>query len=126
MLVYGKNVFKEMDIKSVNKIYLVENFNDQQLLKKINKKKTMYLSKSEMDKLVKGNHQGIIGEIPDYQYYDLDDLLVKEQPFLVMLDHLEDPHNFGAINSLVLTICWSPSIPMIKTCYFIIVSITLE
>ncbi len=97
MLVYGKNVFKEMDIESVNKIYLVENFNDQQLLKKINKKKTMYLSKSEMDKLVKVNHQGIIGEIPDYQYYDLDDLLVKEQPFLVMLDHLEDPHNFGAI-----------------------------
>ena len=66
MLVYGKNVFKEMDIESVNKIYLVENFNDQQLLKKINKKKTMYLSKSEMDKLVKGNHQWIFGEIPDY------------------------------------------------------------
>lgn len=97
MLVFGKNVFKEMNVNDVSKFYLVNNFNDQELLNKIKDKKIVYLSKSEMDKLVKGNHQGIIGQIPDYQYYDLEDLLIKENPFLVMLDHLEDPHNFGAI-----------------------------
>ena len=42
-----------------------------------------------------GNHQGIILEIDDYNYSPLDKLLKKD--IIVILDHLEDPHNFGAI-----------------------------
>lgn len=97
MLVFGKNVIKEMYIDEFSKIYLVENFNNKEILNKIRGKNVTYISKPDMDKMVKGNHQGIVMEIPDYQYYNLDDLLSKEKPFLVMLDHLEDPHNFGAI-----------------------------
>ena len=35
--------------------------------------------------------------VPDYEYCQLDDLIVKEDPLLVILDHVEDPHNLGAI-----------------------------
>ncbi|MFA5407323.1 MAG: 23S rRNA (guanosine(2251)-2'-O)-methyltransferase RlmB, partial [Bacilli bacterium] len=44
-------------------------------------------------------HQGIIVSIPDYQYCDLELLLdnVDNTSIIVLLDHLEDPHNLGAI-----------------------------
>jgi 23S rRNA (guanosine2251-2'-O)-methyltransferase len=48
-----------------------------------------------MDKMMQ-HHQGIIAEINDYQYRDLT-AITKDDNFIVMLDHLEDPHNFGAI-----------------------------
>ena len=50
-----------------------------------------------MDKKVNGLHQGIILEVEDYKYSSLEELLEIENGFLVMLDHIEDPHNFGAI-----------------------------
>ena len=43
----------------------------------------------------KGNHQGIIIDIDDYEYYPLDE--IEKEEVIIMLDHLEDPHNFGAI-----------------------------
>jgi len=55
------------------------------------------MNRLELDRLVDGNHQGIVVEIENYEYCDIDDLLKKENPLLVILDHLEDPHNFGAI-----------------------------
>ena len=55
------------------------------------------MEKFELDKLANGNHQGIMISIPDYEYVSLDELLEKENPLLVILDHLEDPHNLGAI-----------------------------
>ena len=54
-------------------------------------------SKKEMDRLAEGLHQGIILYVRDYQYYTLEDVLKKNPTFIVMLDHIEDPHNFGAI-----------------------------
>ena len=52
-----------------------------------------------MNKLEEGNHQGIILDIEDYEYYDEAEMFnnMPENPFIVILDHLEDPHNFGAI-----------------------------
>ena len=43
----------------------------------------------------KGNHQGILLEIEDYEYKPLDE--IEKEDVIIMLDHLEDPHNFGAI-----------------------------
>ena len=40
-------------------------------------------------------HQGIILDVPDYKYSQIDDLINEE--IIVVLDHLEDPHNLGAI-----------------------------
>jgi 23S rRNA (guanosine2251-2'-O)-methyltransferase len=47
-----------------------------------------------MDKMMPHN-QGIIIEINDYEYKTLD--VIEDDSLVVMLDHLEDPHNFGAI-----------------------------
>ena len=97
MLVYGKNVFKELPIEQIIKVYLSNQFNDIKILNRLKDKEIVKVSKRELDQMTKGNHQGIVLEISDYNYYELNDLLKKDNPFLVMLDHLEDPHNFGAI-----------------------------
>ena len=48
------------------------------------------------------NHQGVIANIPPYEYVDVEDILAYakergEAPFIVMLDEIEDPHNLGSI-----------------------------
>ena len=45
--------------------------------------------------MVNGNHQGIIIDMDDYEYHSFDTALNAD--FIVVLDHLEDVHNFGAI-----------------------------
>ena len=49
-----------------------------------------------MDKKFKGLHQGIALDIEDYKYTDINSFKFNDS-LVVMLDHLEDPHNFGAI-----------------------------
>ncbi|MBQ9011768.1 MAG: 23S rRNA (guanosine(2251)-2'-O)-methyltransferase RlmB, partial [Bacilli bacterium] len=49
----------------------------------------------QLDEIENGNHQGIILEVDDYNYSSLDE--IEKEDIIVMLDHLEDPHNFGAI-----------------------------
>ncbi|MGK0552749.1 23S rRNA (guanosine(2251)-2'-O)-methyltransferase RlmB [Enterococcus faecalis] len=49
-----------------------------------------------------GVHQGIVLAITAYEYYTLEELLTQtkaktETPFFLILDSLEDPHNFGSI-----------------------------
>ncbi len=101
MYVYGKNVVNEIlkDNTPIKKVFLSDNFSDKDILNKLRSlnTNTKYCKPYELDKIVEGNHQGIILEVSDYQYFDIDDLLVNENPLIVILDHLEDPHNFGAI-----------------------------
>lgn len=103
MLVYGKNVVKELlnNNSKINKAYIYQDFNDKDLIIGLQKQKISikYVSKYDLDKLESGNHQGIIVDVPDYQYTSLDKLLssVSDKSFFVILDHLEDPHNLGAI-----------------------------
>ena len=101
MYIYGKNVAKETleNNKKILKIYICKEFNDQSILSLIQKKKISieYLTKKEIDRFAPGNNQGIILSVPDFEYCEIDDLLVSKNPFIVILDHLEDPHNFGAI-----------------------------
>ncbi len=102
MLVYGKNVLRELlhsDIK-INKIILSDNFNDKELVGLINKKKLTfsYDKKDKLDKICDNNSQGVIAYIEDDFYVELKDILKDESSdFIVILDHIEDPHNFGAI-----------------------------
>lgn len=103
MYIYGKNVAKEKinSGEKINKIYLGEKFNDKEVIELIKKKKIKYniVPNKYLDNKVDGMHQGIILEVDDVETYDLDYLknIKKNNPTLVMLDHLEDPHNFGAI-----------------------------
>ena len=73
--------------------------NDYDLINKIKHKniKVQTLQKIDMDKKVSGLHQGIILDVEDYKYADIYDIISDEDSLLVMLDHIEDPHNFGAI-----------------------------
>ena len=100
MLVYGRNVAKDIleKNKKVEKIILQDGFSDKNIILLIEKLKLnyKYMSKREMDDLSGGVHQGIILFIPDYQYKDLS-VINENDSVIVMLDHIEDPHNFGAI-----------------------------
>lgn len=98
MYIYGKNVIKEY-LKSKNKIYGVyayKEFDDKEILDGLKNNKIKFLEKYELDKMIKGNHQGIILEVEDFKYADIEDI-IRENGTIVMLDHIEDPHNFGAI-----------------------------
>lgn len=91
MYVYGKNVAK--DVKNVEKAYVANNFKDKELLKKLNCP-IVYVEKEKLDRMVDGVHQGIVLKVAEYEYCDISDL---NSDIIVILDHLEDPHNFGAI-----------------------------
>lgn len=97
MLVCGKNVLKETPIEKIHKVYLKEGFKDQEILRylKENKIKYEFAPEFRLNKMVKEHHQGVVIDIDDYSYYKLEDVL--NEAFLVCLDHLEDPHNLGAI-----------------------------
>ena len=99
MLVYGKNVARDLlkNNKNIKKIIIQDNFDDEEIISLIEKKKinVQIKSKREIEHLCSGVHQGIILDIPDYQYKNINDIL--EQEVVVLLDHLEDPHNLGAI-----------------------------
>lgn len=102
MLVYGKNVAKLVLEKkeNINKIYLWDNFNDKNIISLIIKGNYSVekLTKNELNQLEINNHQGIIIDINNYKFFSLEKVLNdKESKFIVVLDHLEDPHNFGAI-----------------------------
>ena len=104
MKIYGKNVALEK-LKSnnkINKIYISNKFNDEVIISLIKNKKipTKIVDNRELDKMCKGLHQGIVLEVEDIKTYDLEKTLEqidKEYPLIVILDHIEDPHNFGAI-----------------------------
>ena len=100
MLIYGKNVAVEAFEKKleIRKAYIYKEFHDQFILSALQKKNIMikFMTKKELDELAKGNHQGIILDVPDYEYLTVDDICL-ENSLVVILDHLEDPHNFGAI-----------------------------
>lgn len=101
MYIYGKNVAKEYLKKDekIEKAYIYEKFNDKLIISDLQKKKIpiKFLTKIELDKLVKGNHQGIILNVPSFKYANVEEMINKEDSLIVILDHLEDPHNFGAI-----------------------------
>lgn len=101
MLVYGRNVAREIlrKRKKIEKIILQEGFDDKEINSLIEKEnfKVIIKPKRDIDRLADGVHQGIILYIPDYKYKNLNEVLENEPRFIVLLDHLEDPHNLGAI-----------------------------
>ncbi len=105
MYIYGKNVAREKlrSGEDIFRVFLSRKFHDEEILKMVKSLglKTVYLDSKAMDRKVPSNHQGIILEIDEVSTYSLHDFLKsvedKDRVLVVMLDHLEDPHNFGAI-----------------------------
>ena len=99
MIVFGKNVAKEIILNNIkiNNVIISNTFHEKDILDYIesNNIKKRVIDKKEMDYKYKGNHQGIVLDIEDYKYSNIDCIFDKN--FVVILDHLEDPHNFGAI-----------------------------
>jgi len=62
-----------------------------------------YVPKERLDAISKtGRHQGVIASCAAYEYAEVEDILAaakekNEDPFIVVLDGIEDPHNLGAI-----------------------------
>ena len=103
MYIYGKNVVYEK-LKSddlVKEAFVFKKFNDQEIIDLLKMKKIdiKWVYKYQLDKMVNGLHQGIILNVLDFETVSLDNILNNDSkyPLIVMLDHLEDPHNFGAI-----------------------------
>lgn len=61
------------------------------------------VDRNKLDALAEGNvHQGVVASISEYEYCDIEDILnlakeKGEDPFIIILDEIEDPHNLGSI-----------------------------
>ncbi|WP_409290965.1 23S rRNA (guanosine(2251)-2'-O)-methyltransferase RlmB [Peribacillus sp. SCS-37] len=58
--------------------------------------------RKKIDQMIEGNHQGVIAQVAAYDYAEIDDLFEyakkkDEDPFFLILDEIEDPHNLGSI-----------------------------
>ena len=108
MIVDGINVVREL-LKASVKIdrIIAEESNNQEIVAIVDKARAMgvkidVLPKKDYDKKVKFKNQGVVAYIQDFEYCEVEDILLTaerkgEKPFIVILDGITDPHNLGAI-----------------------------
>ncbi|MDO7983505.1 MAG: 23S rRNA (guanosine(2251)-2'-O)-methyltransferase RlmB [Pigeon pea little leaf phytoplasma] len=106
VIIYGKNIIKEA-IKAQRKIYFLyinPCMKDKVFLNFILRHHLnyCYLDKHQLNnKVQNNNHQGVVAEVQDYSYrQDLLKYLIEKSDRIVkflILDAIQDPHNFGAI-----------------------------
>ena len=115
MLIYGKNAIREAIIseKTFNKLLIDRNQKDktsQEIidLARKNNLKINFVDRKVLESKIQNNrgekisHQGMIGEIVEFEYADIEEVFEVaenrgENPFILILDGVEDPHNLGAI-----------------------------
>ncbi|MDD7219864.1 MAG: 23S rRNA (guanosine(2251)-2'-O)-methyltransferase RlmB [Clostridia bacterium] len=94
--------------KSVDKLFLLDGCQDgpvRTIAREARKRDTIinYVTKERLDQLSEtGSHQGVIAQVAAYEYSTVEDILDRarekgEDPFIFLLDDIEDPHNLGAI-----------------------------
>ena len=94
--------------KTIDKIFLLDGCQDgpiKTILKEAKKSDTIihFVPKERLEQMSKtGKHQGVIAFCAAYEYASIEDMLnlakeKKEDPFIFLLDNIEDPHNLGAI-----------------------------
>lgn len=103
-LIYGKNPVREaLNGNRLKVVYVAEGFQDSKFLDLLKRSNVEIRRKTggELDSMVDGTHQGLVGEIKPYEYSSLEEIIhlgkKKENPVIVMLDGINDPHNLGAI-----------------------------
>ena len=93
--------------KSIDKLYVLDGCQDgpvRSIIREAKKHDTIlqFVAKERLAQLSEtGKHQGVIA-MAAYEYATVDDMLELakskgEDPFLILLDNIEDPHNLGAI-----------------------------
>ncbi|HHT64087.1 MAG: 23S rRNA (guanosine(2251)-2'-O)-methyltransferase RlmB [Bacillota bacterium] len=107
--VAGRNSVFEV-LKSgrpVNKVYLARGNMEgsiREIIAVLKERKIpiQEVEKNYLDKLTRERHQGIVVEVAPYEYVEIEDIMNRarstgEEPLVLILAELEDPHNFGAI-----------------------------
>ena len=108
--VEGRNAVIELleSGRDINKIFLAngeKNGSINKILAMAKEKRVIVteVNRRKLDEMASSdNHQGVIAIVPPYEYCDIDDILEcaknkNEDPFILILDGIEDPHNLGAI-----------------------------
>ena len=94
--------------KPVDKLFVLDSCQDgpvRTIIREARKHDTIiqFVEKERLHQLSEtGRHQGVIAYTASYEYAEVEDMLALakergEDPFLVLLDGIEDPHNLGAI-----------------------------
>ncbi|MBQ2040710.1 MAG: 23S rRNA (guanosine(2251)-2'-O)-methyltransferase RlmB [Lachnospiraceae bacterium] len=95
--------------RSVDRVLILDGAHDNALgsiireVKKHPETKLDFVQKKKLDDLSEtGKHQGVIAFTAAHDYASVDDILANarekgEDPFIFILDGIEDPHNLGAI-----------------------------
>ena len=109
-IIFGRNAVIEAlkSGRSINRLLVAEGTRDgsiQKIVSIAKDKKVIIesISRERLDKISsKQNHQGVAAFVSPIEYSTLDEILQfaetkNENPFILLLDELEDPHNFGAI-----------------------------
>ncbi|MBQ9589718.1 MAG: 23S rRNA (guanosine(2251)-2'-O)-methyltransferase RlmB [Butyrivibrio sp.] len=110
-IIEGRNAVLEAfrSGKTIDRLFILDGCKDgpvQTILREAKKSKDVVISfvkKERLDQLSEtGKHQGVIAYAASYDYVEVDDILDRakqkgEDPFVIVLDNIEDPHNLGAI-----------------------------
>lgn len=109
-MIEGRNAVLEAfrSGKTVDKLYVQDGCKDgpvQTILREARKQDTIvqFVGKERLSQLSEtGKHQGVIASVASYAYSTVEEMLALakergEDPFLILLDNIEDPHNLGAI-----------------------------
>ena len=107
-IVCGRNSVLELlkSGKDINKLFIEKGNRSGSINEIIAKAKQNHIVIVEVDKrkldTMAANHQGVVAIVPPFEYCDIYDILdyakaKDEDPFIVILDGIEDPHNLGAI-----------------------------
>lgn len=108
--VEGRNAVLELleSGKDINKIFITKgerhgSINKIISIAKENKVILVEKEKRQMEEMAQmQNYQGVIALVPPYEYCEIEDILQEakqreEDPFVLILDGIEDPHNLGSI-----------------------------
>ena len=106
----GRNAVLELleSGKDINKIFVEKGEKHgsiNKILAKAKERKVIIVEKDkkQMKEMAQvENYQGVIAIVPPFEYCEIEDILEEaknrnEEPFILILDGIEDPHNLGAI-----------------------------
>ena len=110
LMVEGRNAVIEAfrSGKPVDKLFVLDGCQDgpvRPIIREAKKHDTIinFVTKERLDQISETKkHQGVIAYAAAYEYSEVEDMLELakkkgEDPFLILLDNIEDPHNLGAI-----------------------------
>lgn len=107
-IVAGRNAVMELlkSSKDINKIFVERGEKHGSINEIIARAKDARIviveaEKNKLDQMAE-NHQGVVAIVPPFNYCEVEDILdyakeKGEDPFIVILDGIEDPHNLGSI-----------------------------